>query len=129
MSTRVRTVSNGVSRSVESSRERRIEEDLERLGVAGPVRGELARRLETLSRRLSAEEYDAALAGVAVAHGLHRSQDDMWRHSLRDFEEVQRLVGAFAEELHKLDEALRILSTYVRRMGTRARPAASKALH
>lgn len=101
----------------------RILGDLERLGVGEDVREELARGLETLARTLTPEAYDAALAGVALAHGLHREGDQVLRRSVADVQEIQRLLGAFSEEMRKLDEALQILATYVKRMRSRARPS------
>jgi hypothetical protein len=117
-------------RPVASKRQRdHIQADLERLGVPDGVRGELAHRLEALSRHLSPEAYDAALAGVALANGLHREEEQVLRRSLRDLEEIQLLIGGFSDELRKLDEALRILSTYVRRMRSRAGPVPPKTVH
>lgn len=116
-------------RARSSARRERIEADLARLGVAEPVRVDLARRLEAVSRNLSPDAYDAALAGVAVAHGLHREEERVLRRSLRDLEEIHRLIGAFSDELRKLDEALRILSTYVGRMRNRAGVIQSPSKH
>ena len=99
----------------------RIRLDLERLGVADGLRDELSRRLEALSHHLSEDAYDAVLAGVALADALHREGDEARRRSLRDLSEIQRLLGAFSEEMRKLDEALQILSTYVQRMRSRTR--------
>lgn len=129
-SSRVRAaVSDPAREAVRSERRRRIEADLERLGVAPEVRSELARRLEALDRRLPPEAFDACVAGAALAHGLHRDEERVLRRSLHDLEEIQRLIGAFGEELRKLDEALRILSTYVRRMRTRTGAAPPKVVH
>jgi len=99
----------------------RIRLDLERLGVADELRDELSRRLEALSNNLSEDAYDAALAGVALADALHREGAEAQRHRARDLGEIQRLLGAFSEEMRKLDEALQILSTYVQRMRSRTR--------
>ena len=99
----------------------RIRLDLERLGVADELRDELSRRLEALSNYLSEDAYDAALAGVARADALHREGAEAQRHRARDLGEIQRLLGAFSEEMRKLDEALQILSTYVQRMRSRTR--------
>lgn len=121
----------GRARARSDERLERIQADLARLGVAEEVRGDLARRLETVARHLSPDAYDAALAGVAVAHGLHHEEEQVLRRSLRDLEEIHRLIGAFSDELRKLDEALRILSTYVGRMRSRAGviQSPSKLLH
>src|SRR5262249_47598070 len=109
-------------RTKSDPREReRIRLDLERLGVADDLREELSRRLEALSQNLSEDAYDAALAGVALAHAVHREGDEALRRRVRDLSEIQRLLGAFSDEMRKLDEALQILSTYVQRMRTRTR--------
>jgi hypothetical protein len=100
----------------------RIQEDLARLGVADDVREEIARRFAPLSRRLSRDAYEAALAGVVLAHGVHRESEEVLRRSVRDLGEIQRLLTAFSDEMGKLDEALQILATYVKRMRSRARP-------
>ena len=108
----------------------RIRDDLARVGVDEDVREELARRLEALARRLSPDAYDAALAGAALAHGMHREGEEVLRRSVRDLHEIQRLLGAFGEEMRKLDEALQILTTYVKRMRSRARPGErARTLH
>jgi len=104
----------------------RIAGELAELGVAEEAQPELSRRLEPLSRVLAAGAWEAALAGVALAHGLHREQEQALRRSVRDLGEVQRLLGAFAEEMGKLDEALAILTTYVKRMRARSGPAAPR---
>jgi hypothetical protein len=129
MSTRLRASMDTEAAALSRQRLARIQGDLERLGVAGEVREELARRLEALTRRLTPEAYDALVAGVALAHGLHREEGRVLRRSLHDLEEIQRLIGGFSDELRKLDEALRTLSAYVRRMGSRADPPSSKTVH
>ena len=127
---RFRNRSAGSERAAETRERDRIALDLERLGVADGVRDELSRRLEALARNLSEDAYDAALAGVALAHALHREGEDALRKSVRDLHEVQRLLGAFSDEMRKLDDALQILSTYVRRMRSRTRPPErAKILH
>ena len=99
----------------------RIRLDLERLGVADGLRDELSRRLEALSHNLSEDAYDAVLAGVALADALHREGAEARKRSTRELGEIQRLLGAFSEEMRKLEEALQILSTYVQRMRSRTR--------
>jgi hypothetical protein len=100
----------------------RICADLERLGVAVEMQEAIARRLEALARTLAPAAYEAALAGAALAHGVHRENEQALRESVRDLGEIQRLLGAFSEETRKLDEALQILTTYVKRMRSRTRP-------
>ncbi len=101
-------------------RRNRIREDLARLGVADEVSAELSRRLAAFTPRLSPEAYDAALAGAALAHGMHRDVEHRRRRNVRDVHDIQRMLAGFADELRKVDEALRILSTYVTRMRSRS---------
>jgi hypothetical protein len=99
----------------------RIDADLARLGVGEEVRNALALRLARMAPHLSPESYEAALAGVALAHEIHHEGEQVLRRSVRDLREIERLLGAFTEEMGKLDEALQILATYVKRMRSRAR--------
>ncbi len=116
--------SRDAGRESPARRRARIREDLERLGVGVEMRDELSRRLATLASRLTPEAYDAALAGVVLAHGMHRG-----RRNGHDLQEIQRMLAGFADELRKVDEALRILSTYVSRMRSRTAPEGSRMLH
>jgi hypothetical protein len=130
MSARFRTgTSPQAGDSVATARHERIRSDLARLGVASEVRDELTSRLAALAPRLTPEAYDAVLAGVALAHGLHREGDRLQQRSLNDLQEIQRLLAGFADELRKVDEALRILSTYVSRMRSRAAPRGARTVH
>jgi hypothetical protein len=106
----------------------RVREELAQLGVGELARGELARRLAPMIRGLSSDAYAAALAGVALASSVHREQEDALRRTLRDLGEIQRLLGAFGEELCRLEEALRLLSRDVSCSG-KAAPVRSRLLH
>ena len=105
----------------------RIEQDLERLGVADALRDALATRLEALAPSLSEDAYQAALAGVAAAHDVHRIGEEGRLRNARDYQEIQRLLGVFSGEMKKLDQALRVLSSYVQNMRKRAQPREPKA--
>jgi hypothetical protein len=94
----------------------RIREDLEKLGVAPEFSRSVSERLERFSGELPAGTYDAVLSGVAMAYGIHRKGLEGFKKTAEDLDEVQRLMGGFASELRKLDEALRTLATYVARM-------------
>lgn len=107
----------------------RVRAELAQLGVDEPARNELARRLAPMIRGLSSEAYAAALAGVALAHGVQRGQEDALRRSLRDLGEVHRLLGAFGEELCRLEEALRMLSREVQEKRVRRTAPASRQIH
>jgi len=119
-----------LSRSREPRDRARIERDLDRLGVAAGAREALSRRLEALAPTLSEDAYQAALAGALVAHDLHEQSLRHVERSVRDYQEIQRLLSVFSAEMKKLDEALRVLSAYVQRMRTRARTATrSESVH
>ena len=105
----------------------RIESDLERLGVGAPLRDALASRLEALAPTLSEDAYQAALAGAAAAHDVHQIGEQGRERSARDYQEIQRLLSVFSGEMKKLDDALRVLSNYVRRMRTQTQSREPKA--
>ena len=105
----------------------RIEQDLEQLGVGPDLREALTNRLEALAPTLSEDAYRAALAGVAAAHDVHRIGEEGRERNTRDYQEIQRLLAMFSGEMKKLDEALRVLSSYVQRMRTRAQSREPKA--
>jgi hypothetical protein len=105
----------------------RIDADLERLGVGAPLRDALAGRLEALAPTLSEDAYQAALAGVAAAYDVHRLGEEGRERSARDYQEIQRLLSVFSGEMKKLDEALRVLSNYVRRMRSQPQAREPKA--
>jgi hypothetical protein len=107
------------SRAARSRDRARIQDDLERLGVAPPLRDALGLRLEALSPALSDEAYEAALAGIAAAYDVHQLALASIERTQRDYQEIQRLLTAFGGEMKKLDEALRVLSGYVQRMRSR----------
>lgn len=107
-----------------------IERDLERLGVTAELRDALCRRLEPIAATLSEDAYQAALAGIAAAHDVHRVGEAALERSMGDLREIQRLLGAFSGEMRKLDEALRVLSTYVQRMRTKtSAPERPRTVH
>lgn len=108
----------------------RIERDLDRLGVAADAREILCRRLEVLAPALSEEAYQAALAGALVANDLYAQSARHVERSVRDYQEIQRLLSVFSAEMKKLDEALRVLSAYVQRIRTRPRTTSrSESVH
>ncbi len=102
----------------------RVARDLAQLGVEEAVCAELARRLEPLLRVLSPEAYGVALAGVSLTHRVHREREGAWRNSVRELSELQRLLGAFADELRKVDAVLGTLSAELKRIDGVTRPAA-----
>jgi hypothetical protein len=120
---------NAGGRSGGSETVARVRQELAQLGVGEPARDELARRLAPMIRGLSSEGYAAALAGAALAHAVQRQQEESLRDALRDLGEVQRLLGAFGEELCRLEEALRMLSQEVQLGREPAAPVPRRRLH
>ncbi len=118
------------SRRAPARDRQQIERDLERLGVTEDLRDALCRRLEPIASTLSDDAYQAALAGIAAAHDVHRVGEAALERSMGDLREIQRLLGAFSDEMRKLDEALRVLSTYVQRMQTKSSaPQRPRTMH
>ena len=105
----------------------RIRTDLEDRGVRPELSKALSSRLEGFADRLPAETYQAVLAGVAIACGEQQKRDGGPSMG-RNLEEIQQLLGAFADELRKLDEALEVLSAYALRIRTRSE-AGPRILH
>jgi len=119
------------SRSIPPARDcQQIRRDLERLGVRDELRDALCRRLEPIASTLSEDAYQAALAGIAAANEVHCVGEAALERSMGDLREIQRLLGAFSDEMRKLDEALRVLSAYVQRMRTQSSaPARPRSVH
>ena len=104
----------------------RIRRDLEQRGVAPDFSRSVSDRLEPFTEELSIDAYEAILSGVAMAYGVHRRGPGP--PAVADFDSMQRLMSDFADELHKLDEALEMLAAYVVRLRTEARPT-DRMLH
>jgi hypothetical protein len=90
-------------------------EDLVRLGVEPDFAAVAAERLGARAAGLDPEAYAGLLQGVALAHGV---QQDGAEDSAS---EIQKLVQDFAVELQKLDEGLKLLSSYLLRIRDRNR--------
>ena len=118
----------GAGTSGNGARERhgrqRVARDLARLGVDESVCSELARRLEPLVRLLSPEVYGVTLAGVSLTHRVHHDRAAALEQSVREISELQRLLGALAEELQKVDELVGVLTTQVKGFRAAAQSAA-----
>lgn len=119
------------SRTASPARDpQQIRRDLERLGVGAELRDALCRRLEPIAATLSEDAYQAALAGIAAANEVHCVGEAALERSMGDLREIQRLLGAFSDEMRKLDEALRVLAAYVQRMRTKtSAPARPRTVH
>lgn len=97
-------------------RARRLRVDLERRGVPAVLASAVSERLEPRAGALDAVAYQAVLDATCTAWGAQRKATPP-----DAAQEIQRLVQDFAVELQKLDEGLRLLSTYLLRIRDRAR--------
>lgn len=93
-----------------------IQRELERRGVSPEFSCEVARALAPFVAELSPGSHDAVLSGVRLAYGVHVRSIEALRKGVGELDEIQRLMGAFAPELQKLDEALEVLAAYVARL-------------
>lgn len=99
----------------------RIRADLARRGVPEEFSRAMSQELEPVARELAPDAYEAVLAGVAMAWGAQRRGGAREGEPRRpDLDEMERLLGAFAEELGKLDEALELLAAYLTRIRARS---------
>ena len=105
MSTRRRPARAGA----ESTENVRIHSDLRERGIAEDLRAAFAERLAPISAS-APEAYEAALDAVVLAYREGAPAAPSSPH------ELQQLMTGFAEELRKLEEALRTLDAYVTRM-------------
>jgi hypothetical protein len=94
-----------------------VRSDLENCGIDPEFSRPLAERLVAVATNLSVDEYAAILDGVSAAYGVHREISGSHDAHSRYANELQRLMDGFAGELRKFDEGLRMLSTYLVRMG------------
>ncbi len=117
------------SKPREAGTRERIRADLERRGVLPSYSNAISSHLERVSEALSPKAYEAVLASVVLAHGGRRAEAEPSAARPHDLSELQRLMNGFAGELRKLDEALQILSAYVRRIRKSARVAGRDTLH
>jgi hypothetical protein len=94
----------------------RLRADLERRGVPLALAGAVAERLAPRAAALDPIAYQAVIDAACAAWGAQRRAAGPDAGA-----EIQRLVQDFAIELQKLDEGLRLLSTYLLRLRDRAR--------
>ena len=90
-------------------------EDLIRLGVEPAFAAVAPERLAPHAVGLDREAYAALLQGAAQAHGVRQEGE------AASASEIQTLVQDFAVELQKLDEGLKLLSSYLLRIRDRKR--------
>lgn len=108
----------------------RIRADLVERGVSADAVEILFHELEVHGVDPDSTRYQALLAGVAVAcrSGAEEDDPELLRNTA-ELREIERMMGAFADELVKLDETLEVLSAYVRRMRTNVEPRSKQLLH
>jgi hypothetical protein len=105
---------------------RDLRADLARRGISGSFSEPVASRLATRVDGLTEAQYRALLEGVTAAYGVHR---DEGRAPQPAPAEMQRLIQDFAVELQKLDEGLRLLSTYLLRIRDRTAGEPPRLVH
>jgi hypothetical protein len=107
----------------------RIRLDLESRGVSTELSEALSAHLAERLSDVSSEVYEALLDGVAAASGFESTAHEEFARNLREFQELERLMGSFVGELSKLDEALEVMAAYLRRMRTNASRHQPQTLH
>lgn len=107
----------------------RIRADLAERGVDTDAVEILFQELEGQGVDLDSARYQALLAGVAAAcrAGVEEDDPELLRNTA-ELREIERMMGAFADELAKLDETLEVLSAYVRRMRANVEPRSKRLL-
>jgi hypothetical protein len=103
----------------------RLRRDLELRGVGPAMSGPVAARIAARAGGLAPDAYVAFLDGVAAGHCAPPGDARAEAGAL----EIQRLVQDFAVELKKLDEGLRLLSSYLLRIRDRAGSERPRVVH
>lgn len=106
----------GSRRAGANGRARQLRADLEQRGVPAALASAVSLRLEPQAAGLDPVAYQAVLEAACTTYGAQRKATPPDAAL-----EIQRLVQDFAVELQKLDEGLRLLSTYLLRIRDRAR--------
>ena len=107
----------------------RIRVELEQRGVSPELASALALRLQELVTALGVSGCKAVCDAALVASGAKELPPSPVARGMGDLDEISRLMGAFVEELGKLDEALRLLTTYLGRIRDRAKATLPGTLH
>ena len=106
-----------------------IRSELERRGLSDGFARAVTAQLEPFVADLSEEQFAAVLSGVTLAYGVHRRAVEAYRRTAGELDEVQQLIGSFAGELAKLDEAVEILAAYAARLRHHTAPPPGRTLH
>ena len=80
----------------------------------------LAKRLESVVVEHGNASTEALLDGAVATFRLQAEAAEGLESQLGELRELERILGAFAGELSKLDETLEVLAAYARRMRTSA---------
>lgn len=94
----------------------KIGADLQARGIDAPLADRLARQVARQLEGRDAAAYEATLDGIALALCATTIEPECSAGTGSNLQEVERLMGAFATELGKLDEVLEVLAAYLRRM-------------
>lgn len=103
----------------------RLRDGLEMRGLPKEFAEALGKRLEIVVHERGDQAIDALLDGAAATFRLHAETSEGLERQLGELRELERILGAFAGELSKLDETLEVLVAYARRMRSTA-PAPEK---
>lgn len=128
----VRGIDLATAEAVTSGRAaQRIQRDLEERGVAPEFSQRLSLGLVPIVAPLEPDAYEAVLSSVIHAFRAQAplEPDVPDATTLKGLEEVQRLLGAFTNELSKLEEALETLAAYVTRMRAQTVHSRGETLH
>jgi single-stranded DNA-specific DHH superfamily exonuclease len=106
-----------------------LRRELERRGVAGEVAERLAGDLAARCASLTPEARRGALTGMALASAVHQEHAEALLRSQRDLADIERMMAGFALELKKVDEAVKILSTFVGRIREQSAPDPNRVVH
>lgn len=117
-----KATTSGTAQLADEEERAGLRRELEARGVPSELAASLAGDLAALADGWSPDARRGALTGVALAAAVQRDQSEAYRRSQDDLAEVERLMRAFATELKKVDEAVKILSTFVTRVREQAAP-------
>lgn len=112
----------------ETTARERIRAGLEARGVDPQAAEALADQLRQ-ELHPTAAPGDSLLDGVALGFRVQHGIADALAKSTSELQEIERLMGAFASELSKLDEVLEVLAAHLRRMRTAAPVPGTRTVH
>jgi hypothetical protein len=98
-------------------------------GVKADLAERLAADLVASWSSLTLEARRGAIAGVALASAVHQEHVDALRRSQQDLADIERMMAGFASELKKVDEAVKILATFVGRIRAQRATDPGRVVH